>query len=279
MRQNGLNEKPTVHILWTGGWDSTFRIIQLSFKDVLIQPIYLQDPNRKSVQHELKAIKSITKELRKLQTTCGEIHDIKILNITDIEIDNSITDAYNFLYKKAFFGSQYDWLARFAKQFDSLELMIHQDDKAFSIINAFGSVKKINSIEKGVFYKIDSDTSSGELLKVFGHFDFPILAYKKLKMKEEMENLGFLDVMNKTWFCHSPINNKPCGQCNPCIYTIEEGLTYRFGKSAIKRYRRKKLLLRLEKSVIFIHLKNTWKLISKTDTTRSKTKGWYSFRA
>lgn len=238
-----------VNILWTGGWDSTFRVIQLAQKDVIIQPYYLKD-NRKSEENELKAIQLITTDIRALKSVIGKINDVITINVTDIEEDNDITDAYQLLFKKKYFGNQYDWLARFAKQFNSLELTIHQDDKAFSLIQAYGSFKKYND-GRGEFYKLDQLSSSNEIYKIFGNFDFPILKYSKLDMKKEAEEKGFIEIMNKTWFCQRPINNQPCGQCNPCEYTIKEGLSYRFNKSAIKRYKRKKNLSLLKNNFIY----------------------------
>ena len=258
MEENYKNEKTVVNILWTGGWDSTFRVIQLAHKDVIIQPYYLKD-NRKSDEHELKAIQSITSDIRALKSAICTINDIKTMNVIDIEKDTDITNAYQLLLKKQFFGSQYDWLARFAKQFNSLELTIHQDDKAFSLIQAHGSIKK-HSDSRGEFYKLDQLSSSPEICKVFGNFDFPILKYSKLDMKKEAEEKGFIDLMNKTWFCYRPINNQPCGQCNPCIYTIEEGLVYRFNKSAIRRYKRRKFLSPLKNNVIYKVLRSKWKI-------------------
>ena len=46
----------------------------------------------------------------------------------------------------------------------------------------------------------------------------------------------FEDVMKLTWFCHRPRRGQPCGTCNPCIYTIEEGLGERVPMSGRLRY-------------------------------------------
>ena len=56
-------------------------------------------------------------------------------------------------------------------------------------------------------------------------------------MKEWAEQNGLMDIMNKTWFCHHPINDEPCGICHPCIITIEQGLEYRLNKKALRRYK------------------------------------------
>jgi hypothetical protein len=43
---------------------------------------------------------------------------------------------------------------------------------------------------------------------------------------------GWKDLMGMTWFCHKPRKDMtPCGVCNPCLYTIEEGLGWRIPRS------------------------------------------------
>ena len=48
-------------------------------------------------------------------------------------------------------------------------------------------------------------------------------------------------MISKTWFCHNPIRGKPCGYCNSCMYTIEEGLYERFGILALIRFSLRKI--------------------------------------
>ena len=42
-------------------------------------------------------------------------------------------------------------------------------------------------------------------------------------MRTQARQAGFDEIMSLTWFCHRPRHGQPCGTCNPCIYTIEEG--------------------------------------------------------
>jgi hypothetical protein len=79
------NKKTVVNILWTGGWDSTFRMLQLSTKDIIIQPFYIIDDNRVSRNFELNAIRTITEDIRNLASTQCTINDIIISNVSDIE--------------------------------------------------------------------------------------------------------------------------------------------------------------------------------------------------
>lgn len=153
--------------------------------------------------------------------------------VEDVESDESITIAFNHILQNDYIGSQYDWLARFAKTNQGLELCIHQDDKACNVIKKLGLLKESVN-ESGKYYIVDSQ-SPAEIYKVFGNFHFPILDISKIEMKKKAEECGFIDIMNMTWFCHTPINNAPCGICNPCCYTIEEGLDYRFSPKALMR--------------------------------------------
>ncbi|MFC7523371.1 hypothetical protein ACFQRK_05420 [Parapedobacter sp. GCM10030251] len=225
-----------IHLLWTGGWDSTYRILQLANKPVSIQPYYLLECTRKSKDFELRAIDIITKDIRQHPETKCVISELISIKIEDIVKNPEITDAYNEILKTNFFGSQYDWLARFAVTVKNLELAIHEDDKASSIIKKYGSLIKKQDELIGDYYVLNQDVSTESLIKVFGHYRFPILDANKLAMKRWAEEMNYIDIMNKTWFCHLPKNNKPCGICNPCMYTIEEGLEYRFSKGALRRY-------------------------------------------
>src|SRR5699024_10809179 len=60
-RQNSITiNNNTAKLLWTGGWDSTFRLLQLLLEDKKpVQPIYIISRFRKSSDHELKVMENI----------------------------------------------------------------------------------------------------------------------------------------------------------------------------------------------------------------------------
>ncbi len=53
-----------VNVFWTGGLDSSFRMMQLSRMDVEIQPIYLSDADSGKTRHERNAMAQITDDLK-----------------------------------------------------------------------------------------------------------------------------------------------------------------------------------------------------------------------
>jgi len=106
----------------------------------------------------------------------------------------------------------------------------------------FGRLEKKQDENLGEYYILDKENSSQDLINVFGNYRYPLLSYSKLDMQRIAKQKGYVDIMNKTWFCHKPKNNEPCGKCAPCMQTIEAGLQSRFSQSAMTKYKIKKLL-------------------------------------
>ena len=249
-----------VNILWSGGWDSTFRAVSLADKEVANQPYYLCD-NRQSEEIELNTIHTIQKDLLHHSTTKCTFLPIILYPVKDIAPDRDITRDYHKVLKTDFFGSQYDWLARFAKTIDNLELSIHQDDTAYVVIQKYGKLISHNDPVIGQYYTIDPEASSPEVNRLFGNFRFPMLEMSKLDMKEWAERNGYTEIMYKTWFCHKPRNGKSCGTCNPCIYTIEEGLGERLDDEALRRYRINKRMLPLKNTFVYRGVRKIYRTV------------------
>lgn len=228
-----IENSELVNILWTGGWDSTFRMIQLAIKGANVQPYYIIDTDRISSLKEIKQIHRIKEALLAKYKDCN-IRDIKLIELGTIKVDEKFKNAYQRLLKDSFMGSQYVWIAALAEQVEGLELSIHKDDKA-----EYFARKLLSDSAKN-----DSDEQI-----IFGNLKFPILDYTKLEMEEEANLSNDLDILYKSWFCFRPINNTPCGICNPCIYSIQEGMGKRFTTRA-KIYNKAPRIFNLARRVI-----------------------------
>lgn len=230
--------KTIVNVLWTGGMDSSFRMIQLSKFPLLIQPVYIMD-NRRSEKRELSAITEITRAIEDHPETCCTILPLLKFDVTKIPPDKEITDAFQRLHKVFPIGSQYDWLARFAKLYPGIEISFEKCEinQTYICMHTKGSYQKVTEgyISYAMLEKTNSDP---DLYTVFGNFHFPLPLFEITKIEEfnRYKTLGFEHIINKTWFCHKPINDEPCGVCKPCQSVVQEGLTFRLPTSAIKRY-------------------------------------------
>ncbi|WP_156815801.1 hypothetical protein [Thioalkalivibrio sp. ALJ24] len=254
------HQRPLVNILWTGGWDSTFRLLSLVDRPVSIQPYYLRD-NRPSEPNELAAMSSISRALEPMLAPQTTLLPVVELHTSDVPEDPEISQAYERLREQQFLGSQYDWLGRFARSVDGLELCVHRDDKAFGVIQAFGGVVGRDDPDLGFYHVLDPERSSSDLQKVFGCFRFPVLYKSKLDMLDEVKARGRREILEQSWFCYQPVNGKPCGACNPCVYSIEEGMAFRFTPEALQRYRLEKVKRWLIHGLEAAHLKEPIKRI------------------
>lgn len=229
-------DRPQIHTLWTAGWDSTYRVLDASIaKGMVVQPHYVIDRKRPSHAIEVLQMCVITQKVREEFPSARLLHFMLTEN-SDIPPNAESSDAFVELRKSAYLGDQYDWLARYAreKNLPNLELCIHKDDRAHSFVQAATSV----------------DGWSAAHGAVFGHFSFPLLDMTKPEMAEQARRAGFDHLMHETWFCHTPTRDgSPCGMCNPCVATAQEGLAHRLPKKALRRTRSKfrPLLRRLQR--------------------------------
>jgi 7-cyano-7-deazaguanine synthase in queuosine biosynthesis len=250
-----LPDKP-INIFWTGGWDSTFRILQLILvKKLLVQPYYIIDPERKSLQNELKTIQKISSEVRKSFPEKSKLLlPVKYLALSDIKSNKIISKSYTEIRKKQRLGIQYEWLASFCSQYQifdmevSLELRVKHKDNV--VINATGNYLIERELKQGKVFVISDDAKGKYIYNLFGNMIFPVINNTKMQMYQYSKKQGFSEFLELTWFCHTPVRNKhACGKCQPCQSTQSEGLNWRLPIIAKFRYHTWRILRKITKTV------------------------------
>ena len=220
-----MSSTPTSHVLWTGGWDSTFRVLQaVVVEKRVVQPHYVVDLRRTGFCSEIVAMADIKRRIAERFPAAGDrLRAVEIFQRDDIAEDAALRERFEQLRSRQWLGDQYEWLSRFARwrQLSSLELAIHRDDRAYAFVHSL--------VERGDDgrYRLRQPIED-PALEVFEPFVFPILSLTKLDMGRIAAEHGFSDLLEHTWFCHTPdARGRPCGRCNPCRYTIDEGLARR----------------------------------------------------
>ena len=247
------NSNDVVEILWTGGYDSSFRICQLSKLPIKIRPYYLAG-ERLSRSKELEAIYNISKALKAKPDTRCTLLDLEIVPKEEIEEIGEVSTAYRKVKDENRLGTQYEWLGWFAYKYPGIELSVQKDGRIDAILHKYDSIKKIECSTIGRYYKVDMKKAPEHVKGLFGNYHFPLIEYTKVKMKEEYIKLGCEDIINMTWFCHKPIEGEACGRCNPCKFVVEEGMKYRLSNEALVRYKirkRKKRIKKMKKTKIW----------------------------
>ena len=233
------------YMFWTGGWDSTFMLIQELRKGKEIQPIYLIDNDRNGSSNELKAMDIIYNKLKALNFLGGQMYNTIFVNKENIKNNDIITKAYYTIYEKTGLGSQHDWLSRYAEQ-ENINIMLGtengtpQTSHIIHALNDFCLLKKEEDIKI-----IDKEISSKEGKIVFGHMIFPIIDLYETDMLKLVEEWQLEDIMKEIWFCHTPINNEPCGICHPCEVKMESDMQFLLPSKAQNRYKHMKLFEKL----------------------------------
>lgn len=216
-----MTEPQAVNLLWTGGWDSTFRLLELLFDEQCpVQPWYLVDEERKSTDYELEAMRAIGEAIRARDE--GAFHRLR--PVRSVPLDSVAPNAeLSKLWGGVRLGSQYDWLARFASQHEveHLELSIEKrDSRAFGML--WPNVERVEG-RGGATYRLVEHPDNPNL-ELFRPFDFPILNRTKADLQAHADAHGWDGLMALTWFCHSPRGGKPCGSCTPCLVALKEGM-------------------------------------------------------
>ncbi len=158
--------------------------------------------------------------------------------------DDVISRDFSYLRKTYNIGTQYEWFALLAKYLGiKMEsAVVHQyHGKVEDAIDAegiLGTVADDILLERYcVFSKGDIETA----YNVFGNLIFPVIKLSKEDEERIARENGWLDIMKLSWFCHSPINGKPCGLCGPCDDAMNTGMDWRMPDDAKFRYKHKRI--------------------------------------
>ena len=253
-----MEKTKKINILWTGGWDSTYRIVELSFLDVTVQPIYVIDETRVSKDKELAAMRKILKMLREKKKTKAVFLPIKKVRLENIPKNEEISDAYKRIADATDLGVQHDWLARLALKYPDMEICIEKGIGDHTPVrDAIYQDGKLIKVEQGE--RLDKKRSTKDLNLVFGNFIFPIFQITEQEMVKNIKKWKYEDVMSNIWFCHNPIHDKPCGMCNPCCTKASYGMNFLLPKDAQLRNKRYKKI----KSKYGVKMANLYRRIAR----------------
>ena len=207
--------RSTLSFLWTGGWDSTYRLLDIIFIHKFpAQPYYMIQRERKSLRMEIVSMGKIRDAVRQRDPAAADLiaptifHDVR-----DLPECPSRAKQYSKLFHQTYLGSQYLLLAQFADHLslNELELCVHRDDRA-----AYFLANKTEKVcgEFGFYYRL-KNIKRTDGVRLFDNYTFPILHMTKLEMEISSKAKGFYEIMESTWFCEDPTDNdRPCGVCD-----------------------------------------------------------------
>ncbi|PXY43701.1 adenine nucleotide alpha hydrolase family protein [Flavobacterium hydrophilum] len=216
---------PTHNLLWTSGWDSTFRLLQIILiEKETVQPIYVIDKNRKSLNKELETIEIIKEKIKELHFEAYK----RILPVwyvgEELTINKEIQESSQYIKTLAKMGSQHEWLAQFCfnHNLENIEMSLDKNP----CVNSFTHFLVTNYIVTD-YSKTDNKKLYNIIDVIFKYFSFPVINLSKQEMNIIAKSNNWENIMVLTWFCHKPKRNKPCGKCVPCTTVIKKKMGFR----------------------------------------------------
>jgi hypothetical protein len=224
-----------IHLLWTGGWDSTYRLLHLLIVDRKpVQPYYLIDPTRRSTGKELDTRRRIRQAvLARYPHAAALLLPSIIHDVSELPPNPATVALLDGLRRRGWLGEQYVWLADFAalRGLTRLELSINAEDRPR---HRLAPDAEPLASDPTIYRLVDQPQDPS--LELFRRFRFPIFTITKREMARRAADAGFADLMEMTWFCHTPRGGRPCGTCAPCRDIVGEGMGHRLPWTA--RFRR-----------------------------------------
>ena len=231
------NGQKVVHLLWTGGYDSTYRLMDLLVVEkVPVQPVYVMAPDtddygiyqgRQSIKQELITMGKIRKKL------CEKYPHVRGLFLNTIFVykvkyDREIEQCMRNLAKQGSFSrehSQYGAFAMISKHY-KLNLEECAEKGPDTILGKLVSNYVVPD-DKMIYYGrllpnwCLSDMAPRDV-QIFRYLRFPVINLTKYDMLFKAKENGYDDFLRYTTSCWYPRRDgSPCRVCRPCVEKIE----------------------------------------------------------
>jgi len=214
-----------VNVMWTGGWDSTFRVLDLALcQHRQVQPHYVRRVARRSHGHEIAAMRAIHALVRHRHgpEAAGRIAPLIVVEHATLTIPPRMRKWHRALRQHYPLSPQYMFLHAYAAQagLTDLELGVMQSDSLSDFLRPH-----LVAAGDGLILAAKVRLPALALMRPFR---FPGLDLSKTEAGTRAEAAGFLPEMMLTHFCARPLaSGAPCGKCFPCEQAVAQGLGWR----------------------------------------------------
>lgn len=226
-------------LFWTGGWDSTFQLMQLLLiYDCEVTPFYMIDTKRPSTRNELLAMSQMKKSLFEDYPITKELlKPTKYFNVEDLQPDELIDTTYDRILTTTHLGEQYNWMAKICKQLQITDMHLSME-KAINPTKNHLFYRLMDKMDAKVIndqtvYRVKEELKGEDIYNILQFFYFPILDLDKNDMFNIAEKNNWLKILSLNWFCFYPTKKDlPCGKCTPCQQRAKENFMWGFPRSS-----------------------------------------------
>lgn len=218
----------TVYVFWTGGFDSTFRVLQAVLDEGrIVQPFYLSGnidnaPNtrvrRRNQQMELRAMRDIRAALcRSYPDVCTRLRPPVL--VRDVPIGKRTQQWMHQLAAQRVVRRrtcQYGSLGEFSLYLNvPVELGVVRD--GHSNAGIYGGLRDKVSGRGAACRVTEAAVQAHPEYALFRKMAFPLMKVSKPQMWDIAKRGGYDHLLTRTWSCWYPTAaGKPCNKCLMC---------------------------------------------------------------
>ena len=213
------------YLFWTGGVDSTYRLLKLMEAGHSIQPIYIDKKIdiRKNKRHEIKTMSNLTPIIRKAYPQ-GVLLDVRVVShikpVNDVR-EKALLIGCGPSYKKRI-GSQYVAFCEYASTHPQpIELGVEIGGRAEKFLRGKTEIKNGNRVISELAIKKEPE------IAMFKNIEFPLLHMTKEDIRLDAEKSNMIGILNQTFTCWYPRSSTypiPCRKCEMCKARIRMGV-------------------------------------------------------
>lgn len=190
----------TRRVFWTGGFDSTFRVLDLLRRGERVEALYLLDD-----PHWNKRVQEVDARERIARAIPAELR--RNLLVQRPEYDAAVWARHETLklerewaeYRTQMFSSQQNTLLVAGAEAlgDGIEVSLVSDDAGSADLEAMSMT-----------------------IRASGKFSYPLLNVSKRSMLRVATKYRFDHLLRMTWSCEEATSTTPCGKCECCLKRI-----------------------------------------------------------
>lgn len=216
------------HVFWTGGYDSTWRILQaLLVEKFPVLPIYLSGSidnyetashKRRSKEFELAAMQAIRSAIAQCDPEASaRLRDLVV--VPDVVMDKEVTSHMSKLKAQDMVRRrrcQYGTMAQLTCNISTpVDISVVEGDFLWKTMYSH-----LEHAENEWFISPAAIEQKPELA-IFRWLRFPLVRYSKESILQEATQRGYEQIMRMTWTCWYPRRNgEQCGKCGMCKHRI-----------------------------------------------------------
>lgn len=227
-------------LFWTGGFDSTFRLVELSRRPVKISPVYIVFPDRPAVTPlELQAHQRILAYLKKRRETIAQMMPVRYVMWNQIVVSEAVKKAHDWVSHHFPFKIPHCdlLLAAYAEKSKGIEIGLEKYyDKPGRTFIALEEAGGLHFDSEGIGRLQDPNNEHPQLMLMHGNYGYSIANKREVDMWELLQKWGYQDISRLTQTCEHPYNGTPCGCCTNCWVKIHSAMGWYLGEKAMRRH-------------------------------------------